>query len=961
MAAYTKERGESGVETDGIETLRATYKGRGRDPLFFGEDIKVAQSTDGGDNDLDSVIEEIADAEDATRTIANGAKTVADANQYAIDKLRHLTRDLHAIEDEGAWEDAADSDGDLYVALSSVNPDTFTDATFDNGGASVTIPSNADHGVYVRLPIAADHASFRVAFGTDFGRSKAGNLWVRMAISAPSDTYQYWWADGFTNFSGGTVKLQKLDSTTAATRFDGDLADGAVSTSKLAAGAVATGKVADGAITRPKLSSTLLTEIDDAANNAVVWHDLWELAADTTAVDAGTLVNVETFRLTDLTVGVPYEIVLNATFTVTDLHSATNTNNVHPILVFDGTSYDLADKVDIDGYSAQDLTFRTEPLTIWPTAGTHDVILQLDSSRAAGFTFIVKSGAKFLIGQGVGATSQQRTLYDHDEFPEEDDHEVNDIVAVNDGFYKLGVTDDTEPNVYEGNVGSIVFRTTNGEDWNGVIGPNHPNGFNTDGGWTVNPGNSAEYLIASNQRRIRFAVREDAYETAKGSAFVSSDLLAIKVRYPTSGEPDEEVVCAYYGRYTRNVNGADTAFLQFGHRNSVDDGNFNLYTEEAESRIECEFFTVDSNGAATTTPFLTHGVGVKHWVQWPSTDPNGQAIQALALARGNQSRLDALDVQVDGTADPIHSVRYDDTTALLAPTAGNAGAFAVSETFNDIQAADLMVIDWTQAEHLNHHDEHVLPGSSTEAGRMYVNASQFDNSEFNGEVLYALEKALQDNGTPDELNSWIVLSFVWNSPNLVVGLHLQQGGTRSNRNLKPRPGFSVTVRIFRNANILTATVGSLHSKVTQIEATLAGPSIRKGDLLGTVTGKSSGNLEAQPWTDPHDNVTQFNSTGGGWSDWLEMSVHDFMTLGTGIGLILEVANTGVTTQFSQIYVPWSDLWGDRQSFGGFWRSTGTADNDRIIVEGQVSSGKARIRVACAGADDDGSLSVYLAR
>ena len=114
-----------------------------------------------------------------------------------------------------------------------------------------------------------------------------------MAISRQANTYQYWWADGFTNFSGGTVKLQKLDSTTAATRFDGDLADGAVSTNKLAAGAVATGKVADGAITRPKLSSTLLTEIDDAANNAVVWHDLWELAADTTAVDAGTLVNVE--------------------------------------------------------------------------------------------------------------------------------------------------------------------------------------------------------------------------------------------------------------------------------------------------------------------------------------------------------------------------------------------------------------------------------------------------------------------------------------------------------------------------------------------------------------------------------------------------------------------------------------------------------------------------------------------
>ena len=956
MAAYTKN-----PDDDGVETLRATYKGKGRDPLFFGQDIKVAQSTESGQNDLDSVMEEIADAEDATRTIANGAKTTADANQYAVDTLRHLTRDLHAIEGPVAWEDAADSDGDLYVALSSANPNTFTDATFDNGGASVTIPSNADHGVYVRLPIAADHASYRVAFGTDFGRSKAGNLWVRMAIASTSTTYQYWWADGFTNFSGGTVKLQKLAATTAATRFDGELPDGSVDADKLANGSVGTGKLANGSVTRPKLSATLLAEIDDAANNAVVWRDLWNLTADTAAVDSGTLVNVETFRLTGLVVGVPYEVVLNATFTITDLHSPNNTNNLRPVVVFDGVSYNLAGNTDIDGYSAQDLTLQTDPLTIWPTAGAHDLILQLDSSRAAGFTFIAKAGSKFLIGQGVGASSQQRAMYDHDDFPDVDNHEAEEIVAVEDGFYKLGVTDGTEPNLFEGNVGSIVFRTTNGEDWNGVIGPNHPNGFNTDGGWTVNPGNGAEYVVASNQRRIRFAVREDAYETAKGSAFVSSDLLAIKVSYPTSGESAEEVVCAYYGRYTRNVNGADTAFLQFGHRNTADDGNFNLYTEEAESRIQCEFFTVDSNGAATTTPFLTHAVSVKHWLQWPSTDPNGQAIQALALARGNQARLDALDVQVDGTADPIHSVHYDDTTALTAPTAGNAGDFAVSETFNDIQAADLMVIDWTQAEHLNHHDEHVLPGSSTTAGRMYVNASQFDNSEFNGEILYALEKALQDNGSPDELNSWIVLSLVWNSPNLQVGLHLQQGGPRNNRNLKPRSGFSVTVRIFRNANILTATVGSLHSKVAQIEETLAGPSIRKGDRLGTVTGKSSGNLEAQPWTNAHDDVTQLDSTGGGWSDWLEMDVHEFMTLGTGLGLILEMERTGVTDQFSQIYVPWADLWGDRQSFGGFWRNSGTADNDRIIVEGQVASGKARIRVACSGADDDGSMNVYLAR
>ena len=85
---------------------------------------------------------------------------------------------------------------------------------------------------------------------------------------------------------------------------------------------------------------------------------------------------------------------------------------------------------------------------------------------------------------------------------------------------------------------------------------------------------------------------------------------------------------------------------------------------------------------------------------------------------------------------------------------------AIFAVFDDLQwtfqATDLIVIDWTKCEHLNHHSEHIVPGSGSDAGRMYVSVSNFDNVEWDGEILYALDRAVQDNGSPDTLNSWIV-------------------------------------------------------------------------------------------------------------------------------------------------------------------------------------------------------------
>ena len=405
------------------------------------------------------------------------------------------------------------------------------------------------------------------------------------------------------------------------------------------------------------------------------------------------------------------------------------------------------------------------------------------------------------------------TLKDFEDLPDLTDYKLDEIIASGNNFYRKGITDESEANVYTGTVGRDSITLGN-ERWRGISNSQSPNGFATDGGWTGNPNNAISLLMASNDAHIRFAVKKSVYETAKGSAFVTTDKVAIKI---TFGDMDvDEAVCAYYNSYTREVN-----YLEFQHRHATD--NYNLYSEAAGNTIKVEFFTVGSDGNATTTPFLTHLVGTEHWLLWSDGGTDGAT--ALNIARANQARIDALDAAVDGGAMPIHDITYDNTTALVAPLAGDAGDFAVETTYNDVKSTDLVVIDWKKCEHLNHHSEHIVPGSGSDAGRMVINVSNFDAAEWDGEILYALEHAIQDNGSPDELNSWIVASIVWESPNLTFGLHLQQGGTRTNRNLTARPGFLVQMRVFRNATLAQATSDNIHARVLQLTAQLGGFSL----------------------------------------------------------------------------------------------------------------------------------------
>ena len=546
-------------------------------------------------------------------------------------------------------------------------------------------------------------------------------------------------------------------------------------------------------------------------------------------------------------------------------------------------------------------------------------------------------------GGGSDADSSSAALRDFDDLPDTDDYDVDDLVAVDDEWYKLGLTDETTADLFAGEVGRDVFNNTAGERWRGISNSQSPNGFSTDGEFTANPNNALSLLLASSERHIRVAMKRSVYEAAKGSTFSASDHIAIKVTM-ADGTTTDEAVLAYYNSYTRTDN-----YIIWQHRHASD--NYNLYAEDAGNAIKIEFFTTSgSPPAATTTPLLTHTAGLKHWLHWPGgEDPTEDGRTALNLAQANAARLDALDMHVDGVAEPIHSQTYDENTALLAPTSGNAGNFAISQAFSNILTDDLIVIDWKKCDHLNHHDEYVVPGSDTDSGRMYLHPRNFDNTEWDGEFIYATDRAIQDNGAADTLNSWIVGSILYTGTTLTFGLHLQQGGTRTNRNLKPQAGFSLTMRIYRNSARTVPTSAPF-----------------KGIELGRLVGHDSNHLGEQPWTSLATGVTTADGPDQGYSHWLSIPMLSHITLPTGLGVILEMTRTGVTTQFSQVFIPWHAIgnWDGRTTsypmFGGSWRESGTSNNNRIEVRGRVNAGRLELQAACGGADDEGTLHAYIA-
>ena len=573
------------------------------------------------------------------KAVTDETRRIAVGNKGDVAELVHLTRDLHSIEIQGTWEDAADSDADLYVALTSVNPNTLTDSDFDNGGASVTVPTNADTGVYARLPIAVDHTLYRVVFGDSFGRSKEGNRWVSMDISAASTTYQYWWADGFTNFAHGVVKLQKRDAASASTRYDGDGAIPAGGTSgqvlaKLSADdydtgwvdedlsvVVHTGDLADKAVTRAKLSDTLQQEISDAQNTAIAWRDLLHLTGDTsTSTSTGGVSDALTFTVEDLVPKRPYEFVLNVTLDVTDEDSQDRTNNLAPYLVIGDTEYPLVDdddRKDINGYSAREATFVTkQPVVFWPETDTQEATLRFKAEH--DFFYALDGGSVLLLGQGISATSTQQALFDFDDLPDPNLHEPGNVIIANDKFYKLGVTaagDGTKASDYKGTVGDLYRSNAfGGEKWTGISSIYGPAEVSTEGEWTANYDNAIALIAADDERFIQVAIKRSVYRHFRGSSFREQSGTLFMRLVLESGARDE-MTLAYFDYYDAVD---EHRYLVFQHQNvELNAPDYNLYDEPLGNSFTATFYAGDD----TTATLITHPADAKHWIVFAPTPP----------------------------------------------------------------------------------------------------------------------------------------------------------------------------------------------------------------------------------------------------------------------------------------------------------------------------------------------------
>ena len=212
-------------------------------------------------------------------------------------------------------------------------------------------------------------------------------------------------------------------------------------------------------------------------------------------------------------------------------------------------------------------------------------------------------------------------VHDREELPDPNNYDVDDVTLAMDRWHKLGITSGAAANQFDGTVGTLTYRIAR-ENWRGISSDDAPGIFTNNGSWQANPGNALSLLVASDGGHIRMAVKRSAFEAAKGSDFATGDKIAIDLALESGGT--DRAVLNYYSGYQ----GFTEPYIEFQARK--DSGDFGLASEASGHVVHAKFFAVDSDGNATTTPFLTHPVDEKHWLDWapipaeapppPSTD-----------------------------------------------------------------------------------------------------------------------------------------------------------------------------------------------------------------------------------------------------------------------------------------------------------------------------------------------------
>ena len=634
------------------------------------------------------------DGMDGTGT-GTGTAADTDAIWRAIERQQHLTRGIHD-NSHAAWEDADDTDGAVAYGIAVNNMIDLNDNQFT--AASATIPAKTGQGrrliyIFVRLPIATDRSLLSLV--STPGGTIQGNAWAELPVSGVNetgfdrDTYSYWWAETdldedpeqvlqlrkrvtvldpteWEDKLGATAEEQVSDL--VATQVD-ILAD-AVQTSiqevqhrirdirdSESYGEWETAGAGDGDLHQADISESMPTLLVSTFNGGGQKLTIPDDQNQLTQIYIRVLKTVDIATLSVLlNKGRSYEHRYpgNGWFSSNFKKPTSTVYDFYEVVGFQngaGTTVELQKR---DAISTK--ATWTGNLEDIPEASLdedlRDKISELDTVLPT--TGGTMTGALILKGDPTGdleAAPKQYVdaarLSDLASEPDLSGLDVGDILAVDGALQKVAITDENAPNVFAGTIGSETIRTTSGREIRGIIGQYHPNGWTNDGSFTANPNGATEFLIADNERRLQWAVKQSEFKKAKGSAFAEGDKLAIKVNL-ASGKVDE-LVGAHFNTYSALVNGADTSFIIFSHRKAEGDGNYNLFSETSGTTVKIEYFTVDGDGNATSTPFFTHVVSLKHLVPFASNNEQrlDQQIQE------NAATIEALKANIQRDIDGI--------------------------------------------------------------------------------------------------------------------------------------------------------------------------------------------------------------------------------------------------------------------------------------------------------------------
>ena len=451
----------------------------------------------------------------------------------------------------------------------------------------------------------------------------------------------------------------------------------------------------------------------------------------------------------------------------------------------------------------------------------------------SGTQFTHRASAKhWLLYSPVTANVRDTRLRDLPRLPDVDNYTVNDITVVEDEWYKLQTADAETAIEFDGTVGSGIINS-GGTHWRGISGVGSPSVYTPTGSWRANPDNVLALLLASSSSDIRIGVRRTSYEEAKGSALADDDRLALEVTLQ-SGTVDRAVL-ANVGTYTSQ----SQEFVLFQATWPAQAQDYGLWYEAAGNTLHAEVFTVDADGDATTTAFLTHIAESKYWQQFNNDDEGSRtaATQAQQTADAAIARLDALDSLVGGV-DPASVNTYDDSNVVLN-IVHNSVAVADTKTISDVQDTDLVVIDWVDFETYPDWSGNLVPGSTPGRGRLHVQPTAIGSRHlgYSTDII-----RLQSDGSEASSSSITYINISRGSNSITFNFFHSNEGTTATGTYLPPPDFSLKVSIYRNADALDSIGGRI--------ATLESPEARrprKGTKIADLPFHFTNGFHSQDW------------------------------------------------------------------------------------------------------------------